>query len=78
MIGKAFEENAYGIAVKRCCASCRYKEVSRLVRSRRCVKHKKIVKPSDVCDDWEMSETLKSAGRSKGVVRDVKTKQELF
>ena len=75
---KSYVENAYGVRVKRCCASCRYKELTRLLTTRRCRKHLETVYPCNVCKDWEMSETLKSAGCSQGVVRDVKTKQTLF
>ena len=53
-------QNESGIKIKRCCASCAYKELTRLVTQRRCTKLKKNVKPSDVCKDWEMSETFRT------------------
>ena len=53
-------KNGFGIRIKRCCASCAYKELTRLVTQRRCTKLKKNVKPSDVCKDWEMSETFRT------------------
>ena len=61
-------ENAYGIQVKRCCASCAYKKLTRLMTLRRCTKHRANVKPSNVCKDWVMSETLRElrGARSKG------------
>jgi hypothetical protein len=55
-----FVENAYGVKVKRCCASCKYKKMTRLVKTRRCRKHLANVYPYNVCKDWEMSETLKN------------------
>ena len=59
-------ENAYGIQVKRCCASCAYKKLTRLMTLRRCTKHRKNVKPGYVCKDWVMSDTMKSAGKTTG------------
>ena len=53
-------KNGFGIRIKRCCASCAYKELTRLVTQRRCTKHRENVKPSDVCKDWEMSETFRT------------------
>ena len=53
-------QNESGIKIKRCCASCAYKKLTRLMTQRRCTKHRTNVKPSDVCEDWEMSETLKT------------------
>ena len=53
-------QNDYGIKVKRCCASCQFKKLTRLMTQRRCTKHRTNVTPSNVCKDWEMSETLKT------------------
>lgn len=52
-------KNSYHVNIKKCCASCRYKEVTRLVTTRKCKKKKKRVSPHDQCDDWELNDTLK-------------------
>lgn len=51
--------NQYGIKVKTCCASCAFKDVSRLRRTRWCMMHRKSVEPSERCKDWVMSEALR-------------------
>ena len=67
--------NQFGIMVKRCCASCRYKDLTRAVSLRRCAKHHRNVSAGDVCNDWQMSEQLQLAGKSQGAVRDKDTKE---
>ena len=57
---KKLVENDFGIRIKRCCASCAYKELTRLMTQRRCTKRKMNVKPSDVCKNWVMSETFRT------------------
>ena len=56
--------NPYGIRVKRCCASCAYKDLTRAKSLRRCNKHHRNVRPLDVCHCWLMSKLLKSVGKS--------------
>ena len=73
-----FTRNAYGIQVKRCCASCQYKDLTRAFSLRRCMKHHKDVEPSGCCKHWVMSGTMKSAGCSMGVVRDKDTKEVII
>ena len=51
----ANERNAYGVRVKRCCASCMFKDMTRTVSSRYCTKKERKVNPSGVCDLWKMS-----------------------
>ena len=51
----ANERNAYGVRVKRCCASCMFKDMTRTVSSRYCTKKDRKVNPSGVCDLWKMS-----------------------
>ena len=70
--------NPQGFAVKKCCMACRWKALTRAVGMRRCTKTKKDVKPLHSCKSWEMSETMKLAGKSQGVVRDKDTKEILF
>lgn len=73
-----YETNPQGFAVKKCCMACRWKALTRAVGMRRCMKTKKDVKPLHSCKNWEMSETMKLAGKSLGVVRDKDTKEILF
>ena len=73
-----FIRNPFGILVKRCCASCGHKDLTRAVSLRRCAKHHKDVTASDVCDDWQMSQELQQAGRSQGAVRDKDTKEVII
>ena len=51
-------ENSYGVRVKRCCASCAHKDVTRLMTLRRCTRLHENVRPGDVCKDWTMSDLL--------------------
>ena len=55
-------QNDYGIKVKRCCASCQFKKLTRLMTQRRCTKHRTNVTPSNVCKDWAMSDLMKTVG----------------
>ena len=50
--------NKYGIEVKECCASCKYKKLTRTTM-RYCRKHQQNVSPHGFCDQWEMSNLLK-------------------
>ena len=81
-----FTLNHFGISVKKCCASCAYKEQSRLITKRRCTKHGRDVRPCHLCDCWKMDEKAKAAGKSRGHVkckeyldfyRDVRLNKEL-
>ena len=56
--------NKYGIEVKACCASCKYKKLTRTTM-RYCRMKKQNVLPHGVCDQWEMSNLLKSLLRNK-------------
>jgi len=71
-------KNAYGIEVKRCCASCEHKDATRLMNSRWCKKHERKVKADGVCSLWAMSRGLCRAGLSQGDVRDKDTKEVLY
>ena len=70
--------NAFGIRVKKCCASCRYRDVNRTVSTRYCTQHQRVVKAKNVCSLWQMSDGLQHAGCSLGVVRNRYTKEILF
>ena len=61
--------NDYGIEVRECCASCRYKDLTRLMNSRFCTEHHKGVKPKHCCKQWALSEQLEAAGSGRGKVK---------
>jgi hypothetical protein len=61
--------NAYGITVKKMCASCAMKEVQN-DGERVCKKMGLMVKQQFCCRPWQMSDGLKNAGlQNGGVVR---------
>jgi hypothetical protein len=61
--------NAYGITVKKMCASCAMKEVQN-DGERVCKKMGLMVKQQFCCRHWQMSDGLKNAGlQNGGVVR---------
>lgn len=61
--------NQHGIEVKECCASCKHKDLTRLISSRFCLEHLKKVKPKEWCEQWAMSEQLEAAGSAGGKVK---------
>ena len=54
--------NMQGIRVKKCCASCAHKDLTRAVSKRYCSISGNCVDPLNVCESWEMSEQMKIAG----------------
>ena len=54
--------NDQGIRVKKCCASCAHKDLTRAVSKRYCSISGVCVDPLNVCESWEMSDQMKSAG----------------
>ena len=62
-------KNSHGIEVRECCASCRYKDLTRLINSRFCTEHHKGVKPKHCCERWALSEQLEAAGSGRGKVK---------
>lgn len=61
--------NAYGITVKKMCASCQFKEVEN-DGERTCQKMQLKVRQQFCCRQWQMSDGLKNAGlQTGGVVR---------
>ena len=66
--------NQFGIVYKKCCASCALKKYS-YDGKRLCSLNNKVVRALHICRKWQMSEGLKNAGRSSGVVRDMVTKE---
>ena len=61
--------NSYGILINRCCASCKFKDLTRLMTARFCLKCQKSVKPRSYCKQWEMSEQMEAAGSGRGKVK---------
>lgn len=55
---KKFEMTPGGVWVKRCCASCAFKQLTRTTL-RRCKLKDQLVRSSDVCDEWLMSGMMK-------------------
>ena len=61
--------NQHGIEVKKCCASCKHKDLTRLVLARYCSQHHEKVKPRECCEQWEISEQMQAAGSGGGKVK---------
>ena len=61
--------NDHGIEIRECCASCKYKDLTRLMASRFCLQHQKKVKPRECCEQWAMSEQMEAAGSSGGKIK---------
>lgn len=64
---KVLVRNNYGVAIVKCCASCRFKKMD--ARYRVCVKGEGLVASSWVCDKWEMSVNFQNAGKGNGSVK---------
>ena len=64
-----YRRNSHGIEVKKCCASCRFKDLTRLMTARFCTEHHRSVKPNGCCKQWAMSEQMEAAGRGGGKVK---------
>ena len=64
--------NAHGVKVKRCCASCQHKCVENN-GTRFCALKMMVVEQKFKCKQWQMSDGLKNAGKSGGVVRLIGT-----
>lgn len=66
---KIFVRNQFGIRVKKCCASCAFKDLTRAVTERYCKEHAKTVNACKVCNSWKMSSLLQSMQFSDGQVK---------
>lgn len=72
-----YERNQFGIAYKRCCASCALKKY-KYDGKRLCSLNDKEVKALNVCKHWQISEGIQNAGRKSGVVKDMVTKEVII
>ncbi|SHL26839.1 hypothetical protein SAMN05216463_1446 [Xylanibacter ruminicola] len=60
-------KNKRGIRVKRCCASCKYKEIDSY-GNRYCTKG---YESHETCRHWRMRGDLRRCGRPDGVIKDI-------
>lgn len=67
--------NAYGITVKKMCASCTYKDITN-DGERVCKKMQLKVRQQFCCRNWQMSDSLKNAGLQNGGVVRLRGTQE--
>lgn len=68
--------NAYGITVKKMCASCAMKEVEN-DGERVCKKMQLKVRQGFCCRNWQMNDSLKNAGLQNGGVVRLRGTQEI-
>ena len=61
--------NSHGIEIMKCCASCKFKDLTRLMTARFCTEHHKSVKPNGYCKQWALSDQLEAAGSAGGKVK---------
>ena len=66
--------NKYHIRVKKCCASCGFREVDD-DGVRICTETQERVGKTDLCPKWKLSKGMQQAGSSRGKVRSKTTKQ---
>lgn len=66
-----YVRNHFGIVVKKCCASCIHKQLQGkgAAVSRICDAGEGVVKPSALCQDWQMMPSLDNAGKGDGRVK---------
>ena len=70
-------KNAYGVKVKRCCASCQHKCIEK-DGTRVCAQMMIKVEQKFKCKQWQMSDGVKNAGRGGGVVRLIGTTEVII
>ena len=61
--------NKYRISVKKCCMSCTFRDLTRCVGKRFCLKQEIDVKKDFYCQKWRMSHTQRMAGFARGSVK---------
>ncbi len=66
---KVCVRNPFGVCIKRCCASCEFRDLKRAVTERYCKKRAKTVRAYGLCKSWKMSSLLRSVEFSEGRVK---------
>ena len=67
---KNFIVNDFGLRIKKCCASCAFKELEgTLTPIRQCTLTEEEVEAKHLCPMWELREALKKAGSQTGRVK---------
>ena len=74
MKNENYAKNAFGVTIKRCCASCRHKSIG-WDGVRTCNVLGLKVQHKFKCQSWGMDYGLQKAGMGQGVVRDMLTKK---
>lgn len=69
--------NAYGITVKKMCASCAMKDIMN-DGERECKRMELKVRQQFCCCNWQMSDSLKNAGLQNGGVVRLRGTQEII
>ena len=69
--------NAHGCKIKKCCASCQHKCIES-DGTRFCAQMLIKVEQKFKCKQWQMSDGLKNAGKSGGVVRLIGTTEVII
>ena len=64
-----FTLNIFGVRIKECCASCAWKDATRLQTKRRCNKQGKDVSPCSCCKHWTMSRQMMEVHKSVGQIK---------
>ena len=63
------KRNRFRIKVKKCCMSCSFKDLTRCVGKRFCLKQEMDVPKDFYCTKWRMSHTQRMAGFARGTVK---------
>lgn len=69
-MSEIFYKNKFSISIKKCCASCKFKQMD--VRVRFCTIGEGIVSPQSVCGSWQMNPDLDNAGKGGGRIKKKK------
>lgn len=67
-MGKDYARNEHGVKVKKCCASCKMREI-KSEGGRICSLNGKPVEGSHCCKQWEMRRRMQNAGMSGGQIK---------
>ena len=64
-----FTMTVFGVRVKQCCASCVWKDATRLMTKRYCTKQRKAVSPSGCCKHWAMNRQMMEVRKSEDRIK---------